>query len=465
MLRNLRSYLLVALLIALYALSKFTKITDGLEKYYEMAEEAEKNANKAEYIPEPNHPKSSHHGGSHKHGSSSSPGVADPYDFSKSKWLPSKTNCAAPPTGMIFLKKHKTASTTFRHMLTKYARFKGLPSVGEPQLIGPQGGCYPARFDERCWPATGHMSPIVALTYHFRWNMDLFEEKFLTSGVASVTTIRDPETTFRSVYNYYYLNHAGKVSKCDMPCWGEPFRSFNNGREDLPVGEFLDNLPKLFNASETRNFRSKNYQAFEMGMDHLNDNTAYILRNLKRLDQHNFDFVVLTEYYYESLVLLAKLFCLPYEVLYEPQLNKREYEIEPLTPTQKKNFETYFKADIMLYDYFNKSLHHKIEDYGREKFHQEVEKLKAVYEKCEEDVKHCLWKKAPRMNPEDLKITAVPGEKMKVQDFIDLMDENFGWCSNPFNPYTQLKLWQKTGKMTYGDECNYKQDILNNFEL
>jgi hypothetical protein len=75
-----------------------------------------------------------------------------------------------------------------------------------------------------------------------------------------------------------------------MPCWGEPFRSFNNGREDLPIGEYLDNLPKLFNASETRNFRSKNYQAFEMGMDHLNDNTASILRNLKRLDQHNFDF-------------------------------------------------------------------------------------------------------------------------------------------------------------------------------
>jgi len=42
MLRNLRSYLLVALLIALYALSKFTKITDGLEKYYEMMDDADK---------------------------------------------------------------------------------------------------------------------------------------------------------------------------------------------------------------------------------------------------------------------------------------------------------------------------------------------------------------------------------------------------------------------------------------
>jgi hypothetical protein len=42
MLRNLRSYLLVALLIALLALSRFTKITDGLEKYYEMMDEADK---------------------------------------------------------------------------------------------------------------------------------------------------------------------------------------------------------------------------------------------------------------------------------------------------------------------------------------------------------------------------------------------------------------------------------------
>jgi len=177
--------------------------------------------------------------------------------------------------------------------------------------------------------------------------------------------------------------------------------------------------------------------------------------------------------------MLAKLFCLPYEVLYEPQLNKREYEIEPLTPNQKKNFESYFKADIMLYDYFNKSLHYKIEDYGREKFYEEVDKLKvwqnkklfliifqqAVYAKCEEDVEHCMWKKPPKMTASDLNIKAIQGEKMKVQDFIDLMDENFGWCSNPYNPYTQMKIWQKTGKMTYSDECNYKQDILNNFEL
>ena len=64
-----------------------------------------------------------------------------------------------------------------------------------------------------------------------------------------------------------------------------------------------------------------------------------------------------------------------------------------------------------------------------------------------------MWKKPPKMTTSDLNIKSIPGQKMKVQDFIDLMDENFGWCSNPYNPYTQMKIWQKTGKMTYSDEC------------
>ena len=70
-----------------------------------------------------------------------------------------------------------------------------------------------------------------------------------------------------------------------MPCWREPFRSFMGGREKVPIEEFLEKLPQVFNATHTRNFRAKNYQAFEMGLDHLNDDEDYINRELKRLDQ------------------------------------------------------------------------------------------------------------------------------------------------------------------------------------
>lgn len=69
-----------------------------------------------------------------------------------------------PPSAYVFLKKHKAASTTFRQMLSHFARSQGFyPAAGEKQLIGPQGGCYPAKFDKRCWPAEGHLNKIQGM--------------------------------------------------------------------------------------------------------------------------------------------------------------------------------------------------------------------------------------------------------------------------------------------------------------
>ena len=76
--------------------------------------------------------------------------------------------------------------------------------------------------------------------------------------------------------------------------------------------------------------------------------------------------VILTEYFFESLVLLAKILCVPYEVLYVESRNSREYEVQPLTGNQQTNFERFFKQDIMLYDFFNQSLHRKIDEFGKE---------------------------------------------------------------------------------------------------
>ena len=125
----------------------------------------------------------------------------------------------------------------------------------------------------------------IALSYHFRWNAD-YIPSILEPGTVVLTTIRDPLTTFRSVYNYFYFERApDKDSKCDMPCWKEPFISFVDGEENVPIEEFLDMLPSIFNATHTRNFRAKNYQAFEFGLDHLNDDESYINHELERLDK------------------------------------------------------------------------------------------------------------------------------------------------------------------------------------
>ena len=70
-----------------------------------------------------------------------------------------------------------------------------------------------------------------------------------------------------------------------MPCWKEPFFTFLNGTERLPIEQFIDILPDVFNGSQGRSFRTKNYQSFEMGLDHLNDDDEYIQTQLKRVDE------------------------------------------------------------------------------------------------------------------------------------------------------------------------------------
>ena len=77
---------------------------------------------------------------------------------------------------------------------------------------------------------------------------------------------------------------------------------------------------------------------------------------------NQFDLVILTEYMLESLVLLADLLCIPYNVLFTKRVNSKSYD-EPvtreLTPGQHRKFEKFFKQDYMMYDFFNRTLQGK----------------------------------------------------------------------------------------------------------
>ena len=120
-----------------------------------------------------------------------------------------------------------------------------------------------------------------------------------------------------------------------MPCWHWPFYEMLGYEKEVPIGEFLDQLPTVFSPNISRNFRTKNYQSFELGMDHLNDDDDYINESLQKLDDQ-FDLIILTEYFLESMVLLADILCVPYQVLYVKSRNHGKYEAEPLT--QKDGF-------------------------------------------------------------------------------------------------------------------------------
>jgi hypothetical protein len=70
-------------------------------------------------------------------------------------------NVCQPQDGLIFLKKHKTASTTFRSIVAKWLRMLGTETRFEPTMIGPQSGCFPAKFNEKCWGSNQRHSPVL----------------------------------------------------------------------------------------------------------------------------------------------------------------------------------------------------------------------------------------------------------------------------------------------------------------
>ena len=96
-----------------------------------------------------------------------------------------------------------------------------------------------------------------------------------------------------------------------------------------------------------------------MDFDKINDMT-YVKESLSRLDSQ-FDLVLITEYFWEGIVLLRHLLCAEYEHLYLENKNQRQYKKEFLNSNRQAVFEDFHKADILMYNYFNASLHRKIE--------------------------------------------------------------------------------------------------------
>ena len=91
------------------------------------------------------------------------------------------------------------------------------------------------------------------------------------------------------IYSLWTIFSVKKYNtSCDAPCWHEPFDTFLDGRSKVSISDFWDAMPGRWDPHVTRNFRARNYQSFELGMDHLNDDDDYIQGGLQVSRAPNF---------------------------------------------------------------------------------------------------------------------------------------------------------------------------------
>ena len=90
---------------------------------------------------------------------------------------------------VLFLKKHKCASSTLREALRNYLYWRGLTE--EIPTFQALGGCYPSRWDPKCRPPTELKSHVRNILYHHRLNLDK-QLPLMFPDTKLVTTVREP---------------------------------------------------------------------------------------------------------------------------------------------------------------------------------------------------------------------------------------------------------------------------------
>ncbi|XP_065659228.1 galactose-3-O-sulfotransferase 3-like isoform X2 [Hydra vulgaris] len=286
----------------------------------------------------------------------------------KSKSLSSIKNDAVlqkkPGTNVLFLKTHKTGSSTVTNILQRYAKSNKL-NVALPQC--DHRFCYPNKFDEKY--IYQHKS---GDKYNMLFNHAVFDKEKMLNIMAPntkiITIIREPYSQFDSAAQY--LN----------------FKKYFNLKSHLPLlDEFFqiseDFLKKFIQSADPTDGEgafslAKNPNAFDLGFDVWNESPEYIESVLKAISK-GFDLVMITEYMEESLVLLKNELNWNLEDVVFFSLNTREAKDK--NTNDIKSVETkvlnWNKIDAAIYKHFNMTFWKKIEDSPSE-FFSDVNTLK-----------------------------------------------------------------------------------------
>ena len=205
---------------------------------------------------------------------------------------------------LVFLKKHKCASSTIYDILNRYKKKHKLFAASKP--IGSFVGGYPNYFNSSfvappqemiliSWfliPKNWLETCIKADKYdiifnHFRWNEE--EVKKVTfEDTIFLTSVREPLSHYKSVFDFFYgtYNKEEKIINhyCNLACAGAPFLEMLGGAA-VHFEEFMTCVPDCYDPELPWSFRAKNFQVFEMGMDNDSDDIEYLQQKLEVFDQ------------------------------------------------------------------------------------------------------------------------------------------------------------------------------------
>ncbi|XP_076820746.1 galactose-3-O-sulfotransferase 2-like [Clavelina lepadiformis] len=288
----------------------------------------------------------------------------------------------------VYIKTHKTGSSTVKQICRLYKRANHLQR--EHCYVNPVIGGYPGRIQQRFLfrlkddVGTNKKNECIktAIYHHSRLNLTLVKN-IMPKRTRVFTIIRQPWKQFQSAFNYYYAKNFfeeewREKKQLEANCFLYPYLHIAEGR-NIDVLEYFDLAFENLDQNIPYFFKSKNPQAFDLGLDSNLEDEEEIKKNIEILDS-GIDLVMINEHMEESLILLKNIMNVTWKTLVGKHRNVRSYPHYNLDeyPERNAKFQKMFKLDIFLYRHFNATLWRKVDEYGRERMDNDITKLRKL---------------------------------------------------------------------------------------
>nr|XP_044988415.1 galactosylceramide sulfotransferase isoform X1 [Jaculus jaculus] len=267
-----------------------------------------------------------------------------------------------PRRDIVFMKTHKTASSTLLNILFRFGQKHGL------KFAFPNGRNdfhYPSFFARSLVQDYRPGACFNIICNHMRFHYDEVRG-LVPPGAVFITVIRDPARLFESSFHYF-----GAVV---------PLTWKLSGGDKL--AEFLRDPDRYYDPSGYNAHYLRNLLFFDLGYDSgLDPGSPRVREHILEVERR-FQLVLLQEYFDESLVLLRHLLCWELEDVLYFKLNARRDSPEPrLSGELYRRATAWNRLDALLYRHFNASFWRKVDAFGRQRMEREVADLRRANER------------------------------------------------------------------------------------
>lgn len=243
----------------------------------------------------------------------------------------------APVNNLFFLKTHKCASSSLQNIFLRYGKNHNL-TFALPKKTNYFGE-RPKLFNHKfiMFQPSGMYN---LLCHHTRWNAAELDK--VMPHALRVSIVRHPAAVLESLYAYSNFKKRYKVD----------FATF------ISDPEHYDHM------LERAIPPSRNSMLFDFGLDF--DDFDDEDKTKQKIDeiQREFQLVMISERFDESLVLLRELLCWSWDDMLVFHQNKRIHTL-PISDYQRQLVTNWSWADTRLYNLFQKIFDEKVHKYGK----------------------------------------------------------------------------------------------------